>query len=233
MAIIQESTGKWLAAEGKYVHPGMIRIDKQLEDETVNKWVEKAKKLAEEIKQFKIEMYGESVLFDEMVREDYDARPAITAKGNMELSSFDGTQKIEIKVNKLISFDHKLKYAKEKIDEYLDEKTADADNDIKTIIDRVFDVKGEKIDVPQIISLKQLNINHPKWNEAMKIIDESIVVAGTKSYIRFKERDNGEIDGTMKTINLDFSKFPVHEAEIIDFVNQKKNRKEEVKEDGK
>lgn len=222
MAIIDEETGKWLGADGKWVHKGMIRIDKQLEDEAVNNFISRAKKLVEEIKQFKIDMYVQSHLFDEMLREEYGAKPAITVKGNMQLTSFDGTKEVEIKVNKVISFDHKLKYAKEKIDEYLDEKTADADQDLKTIIDRVFDVKGEKIDVRQILGLKQLNIDHPKWNEAMNIIDESIVVAGTKSYIRFKERENGEIDGTMKTINMDFSKFSMHEMEIFNKVNEQK-----------
>jgi len=203
----------------------MIRVDKQLEDEFVEKWTEKAQELAEQIKQFKIDMYAECYAFDEMIRVDYDAPAALTAKGNMDLSTFAGTKKIEIKVNKLINFDHKLKYAKEKIDEWLDQKTADADDDLRTLINRVFDVKGEKIDVRQIISLKQLNIDHPLWNEAMKIIDESIVVSGTKSYIRFKERAGGEIDGGLGTINLDFSKFPVTEAEIFDVVDQKKSKK--------
>ncbi|MDC7250326.1 MAG: DUF3164 family protein [Sphaerochaetaceae bacterium] len=229
MAIIEESTGRWLGADGKWHHKGMIRIDKQLEDETVNKWVERANELAQQIKQFKLDMYAECYLFDEVVRSDYDAKPVITAKGNMTLTSFDGTKKVEIKVNKLINFDHKLKYAKEKIDEWFAEKTADADDDLKTIIDKYFDVKGDKVDVRQILGLKQLNINHPLWNEAMKIIDESITIAGTKSYIRFKERVNGEIDGVEKTLNLDFSKFPIHEIEILNLANKKKEVKDEQK----
>jgi hypothetical protein len=40
----------------------------------------------------------------------------------------------------------------------------------------------------------------------MKMIDDATEIAGTKSYIRFRERDEA---GEMKTIILDFAAIPI------------------------
>ena len=130
----------------------------------------------------------------------------ITSKsGTVTLKSFDGVGVVEIQVAKLISFDQKLSLAKEKIDEYLTEKTNGADAEIQTLITRVFDVKNGKVDAKQILSLKSYPITHSLWKEAMSMIDDATEIAGTKSYIRFKHRKNGDVDGTLETIVLDIA----------------------------
>ncbi|PKZ28676.1 hypothetical protein CYJ41_07915, partial [Campylobacter ureolyticus] len=108
-------------------------------------------------------------------------------------------------VAKQISFDNKLALAKEKIDEYLDEKTENADAEIRTLITRAFDVKNGKVDAKMVLSLKQYPISNPKWIEAMKMIDEAVEIVGTKSYIRFREREDERIDGALKMIVLDIA----------------------------
>lgn len=205
MAKIDEK-GFWQNKEGNFIHPDMVRVDKQLEDEVVEKLILGAYELHETIAKFKSAAYKECESFVDMLKQNYDIdRMENTKVGNITLKNFNGTKEVQIHIAKQISFDTKLALAKEKIDEYLDEKTADADSEIRTLITRAFDVKNGKVDPKQILSLKQYPIKNPKWLEAMAMIDESTEIRGTKSYIRFKVRENDEIDGALSSIVLDIA----------------------------
>lgn len=200
-----DGRGHWLNKEGKTVHPDMVPVDKKLEDELVTRMIAGAIGLREIIAGFKTQAFEECYAFNDLLRQNYDMERITSQTGAVTLKSFDGTMEVQIQVAKLITFDQKLTLAKEKIDEYLDEKTEHADAEIRTLITRVFDVKNGKVDAKQIISLKAYPIEHPKWKEAMQMIDEATEIAGTKSYIRFRKRENGQIDGRMENIPLDIA----------------------------
>lgn len=196
---------KWRNKEGIFVHKDMVTVDKQLEDEVVEKLIAGALGLQQEIKVFKLKAFEECYGFVDLLRQKYNMERITSKSGTVALKSFDGTKVVEIQVAKLISFDQKLSLAKEKIDEYLTLKTNGADAEIQTLITRVFDVKGGKVDAKKILSLKSYQISHPLWKEAMTMIDDATEIAGTKSYIRFKHRPNDEVDGTLEHIVLDLA----------------------------
>lgn len=196
---------RWRNKEGDFIHADMVGVDKQLEDEVVEKLIVGAMNLQEHIKAFKIRAFEECYGFVDLLRQKYNMERITSKSGTVTLKSFDGVSVVEIQVAKLISFDQKLSLAKEKIDEYLTEKTNGADAEIQTLITRVFAVKNGKVDAKQILSLKSYPITHPLWKEAMSMIDDATEIAGTKSYIRFKRRKGGEIDGAMETIVLDIA----------------------------
>ncbi len=52
-----------------------------------------------------------------------------------------------------------------------------------------------------MLGLRRLDIEEPKWLEAMRAIGDSMKVASTKPYIRFYERE--ETTGEYFPINLD------------------------------
>ena len=195
----------WRKKDGEFIHPDMVSVDKQLEDEVVEKLIIGAINLQNGMKAFKIAAFEECYGFVDLLRQKYNMERITSKSGTVVLKSFDGTKVVEIQVTKLISFDQKLSLAKEKIDEYLTEKTTGADAEIQTLITRVFDVKNGKVDAKQILSLKSYPITHPLWREAMNMIDDATEIAGTKSYIRFKYRKNGEVDGTLEHIVLDLA----------------------------
>lgn len=195
----------WRKKDGEFIHPDMVSIDKQLEDEVVEKLIDGALTLQNSMLEFKIEAYRVAYGFVDLLRQKYNMERITSKSGTVSLKSFDGTKVMEIQVAKLISFDQKLNLAKEKIDEYLTEKTNGADAEIQTLITRVFDVKNGKVDAKQILSLKSYPITHPLWKEAMSMIDDATEIAGTKSYIRFKHRKNGEVDGALEHIVLDLA----------------------------
>lgn len=205
MAKVNEK-GFWQNKEGNFIHKDMIAIDKQLEDEVVEKLITKAKEVQNTLKEFKEFAYKECYDFIDLLRQNYDMDKLENSKsGSVSLKSFNGTKEVQIQIAKQISFDSKLILAKEKIDEYLDEKTENADAEIRTLITRAFDVKNGKVDAKMVLSLKQYPISNPKWLCAMKMIDEAVEIVGTKSYIRFKEREDERIDAALKMIVLDIA----------------------------
>lgn len=208
--------GMWRNKEGDFIHPDMITPDKQLEDETVESIVKGALVLQKQMIEFKAKAFEECYGFVDLLRQKYNMERITSKSGTVTLKNFDGTKIVEIQVSKLISFDQKLSLAKEKIDEYLTLKTNGADVEIQTLITRVFDVKNGKVDAKQILSLKSYPIEHELWKEAMSMIDDATEIAGTKSYIRFKHRKNGEVDGSLEHIVLDLAGLEIPIKEIED-----------------
>ena len=198
--------GFWQNKEGNFIHKDMIAIDKQLEDEVVEKLIVKAKEVQSALKEFIEFAYKECYDFIDLLRQNYNMDKLENSKtGSVTLKSFNGAKEVQIQIAKQISFDQKLALAKEKIDDYLAQKTENADAEIRTLITRAFDVKNGKVDAKMVLSLKQYPITNPKWQEAMKMIDEAVEIVGTKSYIRFKERENGATDGVLKMVVLDIA----------------------------
>lgn len=204
--------GHWRNKQGGWVHPDLVSVDKKLEDELVINLVNEAKQEHERMVDFKTKAFGDCYSFVDLLRQEYGMdRLSGSDVGSVTLKAFDGTAEVQIQVAKLITFDQKLTLAKEKIDEYLTEKTEFADAEIQTLIMRAFEVRNGKVDAKQIISLKSYKIEHPKWLEAMAMIDDATEIAGTKSYIRFKERKDGNISGELNTIVLDLASVPVRQ----------------------
>jgi len=210
-----DDNGRWRDKTGNYIPKGMITADKQLEDGLVENLVDKTKQMRDVLTEFKVNAYADCYDFIDLLRQEYGMdRMERSRQGSVTLKSFDGTMEVSIQVAKLIQFDSKLSLAKEKIDEYLTEKTEHADPEIQTLIMRAFDVKNGKVDAKEIFKLKSYPIKHKKWIEAMQIIDEATEIAGTKSYIRFKQREGSAIDGKFENIALDIAALPITERDI-------------------
>src|SRR6218665_3093193 len=115
--------GQWCNKEGVYVHKDMVTIDKQLEDDVVERLTAGAIDIQVLLLRFKTQAFKECYGFVDLLRQKYNMERITSKSGTVTLKSFDGTKVVEIQVAKLISFDQKLSLAKEKIDEYLTLKT--------------------------------------------------------------------------------------------------------------
>jgi hypothetical protein len=204
MARLNEK-GWWINGNAEAIHPDLIRITDKIKDETVVKLLYKADELSEKIAQFKawaseqVEAYFALLLQEYSIDEKRRAK-----KGNLTLTNFSDTNKVELRIHEIFTFDEKLQVAKLKIDEYLEDKTKDADPEIRTLITRAFEVDKEgKIDTKKIFALKSYDIKDPRWLKAMNIIDESKKIRSTKPYIRFYTRES--IDEPYKLVPLDIA----------------------------
>lgn len=182
--------GYWENAQGALVPEANIKEIDKLRDQTVRRIWALAEQLHQEMQKFKAQAFTDVAAFVQISADQYGAKIGGT-KGNVQLLTFDGRLKIQRNIAERITFDERLQAAKHLIDECLKEWTADGRDEIKVIISSAFNVdkKGE-ISTTKILGLKRIEINHPKWIEAMQAITDSIGIAGSKSYLRFYKRND-------------------------------------------
>ena len=181
----------------------------KVRDSVVDKLFALAEREEDRLKTFKEVVFAE---FDEYLQylstvngvknEDW--------KGNVRLTSFDGTKSIEIKIKEYIDFDERISQAKAIIDELVKEWSAGTRAEILMLIQRAFrlDRAGNR-NVNEILALRELKINDPKWAKAMNLLDDARKVVKSKSYIKIQRRKGPE--GVWETLQLDLAAVRVDE----------------------
>lgn len=199
---MQKINGYMEDAQGRQVPVDMVsEIDRQ-RDELVNEIVEKATDLSQILSDFKADVMGDIEAFIQLSGEKYGINVG-GKKGNVTLMSFDGRFKVMRSISEHLDFDERLQVAKELIDQCIQEWSDGIRSEVKVLINDAFyvDKKG-KLNTNRILGLRRLDIQHEKWQQAMRAIGESITVAGSKEYVRIYQRQK---DGSYKHIGLDLA----------------------------
>lgn len=197
-----EQAGYRQNALGHLVPDDLIKPVDKLRDDVVLDIVERARKLRQVMVSFKIEAMGQIENFVDLSANEYGVEFG-GAKGNVLLTSFDGRYQVRRAVGDHRVFDERIQAAKALIDECVIEWSDGASNNLRALVEHAFRVnKQGRIDVNQVLSLRQLDIDHPKWNEAMEAIADSIQVTGTSQYLRIYQRQS---NGKYEQISLDMS----------------------------
>ncbi|MCK5606029.1 DUF3164 family protein, partial [Candidatus Pacearchaeota archaeon] len=159
-----------------------------LRDETVNELVEKALVLQEQIKAFKEYAFGTISTFVDISAERYGATIG-GKKGNVTLSSFDGSHRVDISIKGLLAFDEGILAAKVLVDECVKEWTSESRREVKAIVDSTFkpDSTGN-VSIARMFALLKMEIDDERWKRAMLAIRESMTVNGSKTYLNVKRR---------------------------------------------
>ncbi|MFW6346633.1 MAG: DUF3164 family protein [Halomonas sp.] len=177
-------------AKGRLVPEDQIKEIDKLRDEFVLSIVDRACELRDELRDFKGDVFSEIEAFVETSAQEYDVQIG-GKKGNVQLTSFDGQYKVIRAIQEHITFDERLQAAKGLIDECLKEWTADARPEIATIVQDAFRVDSAgNIRTGQVLGLRRLNIQDPRWLRAMDAIADAVQVTGSKSYVRVYKRDD-------------------------------------------
>lgn len=171
-------------------------------DAFVRSLVEEAVTESVRIKVFKNKAFDDCYAWLDLVAEKYN-RQRGGMKGNVSFSSFDGSQQIRIAVQDSLTFGPELQIAKDIIDECLNEWSEGADKKLKSVITDAFQVDQEgKLNTGRILSLRRIKIDDPRWTQAQDCISESLLVAVSKTYIRFLKKDD---EGKLVSIPLDIA----------------------------
>jgi len=199
---IKDKQGNWIDGRGKSVPAKYVdKVDKQ-RDKIVEKLFKKAQRIHKLLKEFKSLSEQEILAFQEYSQRESGVQVG-GVKGNVTLSTFSMDKKIEVDVSERLDFDERLQHAKQLLDELLTEWTENARDELKVLITQAFETdKKGKLNVKAILNLRRIKIKHPKWKNAMDLIDEARHVSGSKKYIRFSKRDG---QGKWKGIVLDFA----------------------------
>ncbi len=194
----------WINKKGETVHQNNVPASDKLKDSLVEDLIQSAGAVSETIFSFRQTSMQRVEEYFQKLLEEYkiDAKER-SKKGNISLENYSGTAKVEISVADRIAFDEKLQIAKAKLDECLHELTKHSPAAIKTLITKAFDVdkKGD-VSPKKILQLKTYDIDHPKWIEAMKIIDDATEIVSSKSYIRFYTRKSIEDAWNIVPLNI-------------------------------
>lgn len=190
-------------AQGHLVPLSQIKEIDLLRDDVVMNIVEAAKKTQTALIEFKSLSMAQVADFVDLSAQEFDVRYGGT-KGNVTLLSFDGKYKVQRSIGEHRVFDERIQAAKAKIDDCIKRWSEGSSDQIKALVDLAFRVdKQGNIDVNQVLSLRQLNIDDSEWIEAMDAIADSIKVVGKTPYLRVYERQG---DGQYKQIALDIAK---------------------------
>lgn len=194
MTLSQIPDGFRQNAKGDLVAIGNIKQIDLLRDELVQFVIDEGKHVARLTEEFKLAALKEIQAFVEVAAKEHGVDLG-GKKGNVTLLAFDGRYKV-IRANAdNITFNEQLIAAKALIDECLHEWTKDSSDNIKTIVNKAFEVnKAGEISTSRVLGLKSLAIDDARWLRAMQAISDSITVVGSKTYLRIYERVNDTDD---------------------------------------
>lgn len=171
-------------------------------DEFVKGIIGKAQAASAQLKTFKKLVADDMQAFFELSAEKYDADVG-QSKGFLELLSYDGKYKLVREFSERLDTNERVQVARTLILDCLREWTEVAGPEIRTIVEKKLQAnKKGKINIKEYFSLRSLEIDHPKWKQAMEAVNDSVIVVGTCTYYRMYERDD---EGKYKQISLDFS----------------------------
>lgn len=177
-------------AKGHMVPDDQVKMIDKARDCFVKEKIEAWKALQRQIKDFKDQLMGDFNAFIEMSVEQYGIKLG-GVKGNVQLVSFDGKLKLTLAVSDSLAFDEQIKAAEALIHECAAEWTEGSRSEVKAIVNDAFQVdKKGNLSVGRILSLRRLDIDHPKWLKAMDAISNSVMSVGSKEYVRAYVRDD-------------------------------------------
>lgn len=191
-------------AKGNLVPIETIRPADRLEDETVRKIMAFADELSAQISRFRGHTMTDLGEFDALLAQEYGTTKG-GPKGNRTYQTFDGLMKVSVQVSEFIDFGPQLQVAKKLLDECLIEWAANSRPEIRAIITRAFNTDKEgKVNRAEIFMLLHLEIEDPRWQEAMRAIRDAMRVTGSKEYVRFYRR--ASVTDRWEAVTIDLAK---------------------------
>nr|VFK16225.1 MAG: Protein of unknown function (DUF3164) [Candidatus Kentron sp. LFY] len=173
-----------------------------LRDDTVKDIIAKARAMNEMIKTFKEEIFREVYDFVELSLSQYGVKWG-GVRGNITLRSFRGDCMVKLTIAERIAFDERIQAAKTLIDECIHNWTEESRSEVKVMMKDAFNTDKEgTISVHRVLSLRKYDFDDPKWHTAMRAIIDSILSVGTKEYMHFYQRVEGNEKPQPIPINL-------------------------------
>lgn len=189
-------------AKGSLVPENLVKPIDKLMDEEVRKMIGYATELSANIARFKNHCFVDVESLKTLIAQNYDATLG-GAKGNLTLTSFDGTMKVQMAVADLLEFGPELQAAKLLIDECLVQWSEGSNDELRTLVTRAFQVDSHgKINRAELFMLMRVGITDPRWLRAMDAVKDSIRIIGSKTYLRFYQRPTADAGWQAIAIDL-------------------------------
>ena len=173
---------------GLLIPESLVKAQHQLEDEAVRKVFGYAEQLSEQIKRFRAHTFDDIDSMLGLIAQEYgDQRGGV--KGNVTLQSYDGLLKVQVAVADDIHFGPSLQNCRNLVDACLKDWAEGARAELQVFVQQAFDTDKEgNLSRTRLLGLRRLEIADPRWTEAMRALNDSIEVVGSKRYCRFYRR---------------------------------------------
>lgn len=190
-------------ARGNFVPEETIRPMDLLTDEMVRKIMGYARDLSAQIARFRGHTFDDIGSLQALIAQQYQATVG-GQKGNITLTTFDGRMKVQVQVQDQLDFGPELQAAKAIVDECLTDWASDSRPEIRALVTRAFQVDKEgRINRSEIFMLLRVEIADERWTRAMEAVRDSIRIIGSRTYIRFFERETS--DGPWSPVTIDLA----------------------------
>ncbi|PWR17703.1 DUF3164 family protein [Zavarzinia aquatilis] len=188
--------------EGHLVPIDQIKAHHILEDQLVREVVALAEEEVESLRKLKAVIADSVEALIALIAERYGVVKG-GKKGNITLSSFDGSLQLQVAIGEFTDFGPELHAAKALIDECLTAWSAGAGNELKTIVTDAFRVNKEgRLDKNRILGLRRHDFDDERWKRAMDAISDSIRVQRSKEYFRLYRRASPDADFVQIPLNI-------------------------------
>lgn len=202
--MIQTSKNQhWVDESGNLIPYKRITPLEKLQENELSKIVKDAKNINTRLITFKssIKKACDKIIAEFMAANSVES----IGKGNVTLYNFDRSIKLELDVNERIEFDDMtMKACKEKFDAFLSDNIDEKQAFVKDLVNDAFSTSRGKLDAKKVMSLLkyETRIQDPTFQEALKLMKQSIRRPDSKSYYRIWVKDEA---GKYKNIDLNFS----------------------------
>jgi hypothetical protein len=189
-------------SKGRLVPEHLVKPLDLLMDQTVHKLIGYAEGLSDQISRFRGHSFDDIASFLALAADQYGAKIG-GQKGNITLTSYDGTRKVQVAVADRLTFGAELQVAKALIDECIVDWSEGARAEIRALVEHAFrpDKEGQ-VSRDAVLALRRVDIDDDRWCRAMDAITDSIRVVGSKSYIRFYKRADSQARWEPITVDL-------------------------------
>lgn len=195
-------TKMWTDPKGRLVPDRMVKDSDKLVDAQVREILGHAMTLMAEIARFRGHCFDDIASLRGLLAEQYGVTRG-GSKGNTSFMSYDGTIKVEVRIDDQIVFGPELRIAKDLIDEYVEEVSEGVPDAVRALLEHAFEVgQAGRVNRGALYSLRRLNVDHPKWQSAMKAIADSMRVMGSKERFQISVRNDPTENFTALPINL-------------------------------
>ena len=190
-------------AKGRLVPVKMVKPEHLEEDALVRSIHAAAVKLSGVIREFRETATADILALVDLLAEQYKA-PRGGVRGNLTLTTFDGTMRLQLATNDQLEFGPELQAAKALVDVCIQRWSVGASAELMAIMVDAFDVdKAGKLNTDRILALRRLEIVDPEWALAMAAIGDAVRVVSTKRYLRVYSR--GEASEKFSQVPLDIA----------------------------
>ena len=180
--------GYWKNAKGDLIREANVPDRERDMDAVVRKIHGFGADLSATMWRFREYTMRDIALFCERIIQEYGGTPR-GKKGNVSLTSFDGTMRVQLAIADVIDIGPEIQAAQNLIEECIDEWSKNAAINLRALVRQAFQADScGRLSVAQLLNLRRIEIDDAKWRQAQAAITDALRPGGRAEYVRIYTR---------------------------------------------